>query len=202
MEFFFDTGFQQYFTGTAFSAITVHFCKYCFKMGDFHTVFFRHFWQCIDTIALLLHLRNQLDVGVKELAHRTADRYGLDPRLVEAVVRAESRGDPEAVSKAAAYGLMQLKTATASEMAGRKVTREELFDPELNLELGCRYLKRLFDAYGGDLRLTLMAYNAGPGRVREWRARTDDVEKILSEHAFGETRHYVKRVLGYYEDAQ
>lgn len=156
----------------------------------------------VASVVLLLVLRTQLSEDVRGLAHRAAQRHGLDPRLVEAVVRAESRGDPNAVSKAAAYGLMQLQTPTASDMAGRKVTKEELFDPEVNLDLGCRYLKRLFEFYGGDLRLTLMAYNAGPGNVRKWRKRTPDVEVILNEHAFGETRHYVKKVLGYYEDAE
>jgi soluble lytic murein transglycosylase len=71
---------------------------------------------------------------------------------------------------------------------------DELFDPLVNLDLGCRYLRRMLDRYG-DVRLALMAYNAGPGRVDQWLAAEPDPARVLRHHAFGETRAYVLRIL-------
>lgn len=124
----------------------------------------------------------------------------LDPDLVAAVVHAESKGNPRAVSPAQAYGLMQLRVSTASEMAGRAVKVDELFDPAFNLRLGCKYLHELLDRYDGDTILALMAYNAGPTRVARWRAAEPDPRRILAEHAFAETRTYVRRVLAKYRE--
>jgi len=150
-------------------------------------------------LLLLAHRREQADLS--QVVRRIAAEHGLDPDLVEAVVRAESGGNPRAVSPADAYGLMQLRVPTATEMAGRPtsnpVTRDELFQPEINVELGCRYLVWLLKLYDGDIRLALMAYNAGPTRVQRWRAEEPDPEKILEEHAFRQTRAYVARIRSY-----
>lgn len=152
-------------------------------------------------VVLLLYLiREKTLEELRRLAAETAMRHGLDPAVVDAVVRAESRYDPEAVSRARAYGLMQLQVPTATEVARRPVSADDLFDPVLNLDLGCRYLKRLLTAYGGDLRLALMAYNAGPGRVERWMQREADPARILATLAFPETRAYVEKVLRYAED--
>ncbi|MEE8106799.1 MAG: lytic transglycosylase domain-containing protein [Planctomycetota bacterium] len=153
------------------------------------------------SVAMLLYTRTQLGPDVHTLAVAAAKRHGLEPRLVTAVVRAESGGRVEARSKAGAFGLMQLTLPTASELAGRPLVAEDLFEPRLNLDLGCRYLRQLLDRYRGDLRLALMAYNAGPGSVAKWRKKTRDVDAILEQHAFGETRHYVRKVIGFMNDA-
>jgi soluble lytic murein transglycosylase-like protein len=142
---------------------------------------------------MLAH-RREMD-EVRPLIASTARLYQLDAELVEALVEAESSGNPRAVSRAQAYGLMQVRVPTARDMAGRDVTVEELFDPVVNVDLGCRYLRRMLDRYGGDVRLALMAYNAGPGKVDQWRAAEPDPARILSNHAYGETRAYVLKVL-------
>jgi soluble lytic murein transglycosylase len=121
--------------------------------------------------------------------------HRLDPDLVAAIVEAESSGNPSAVSRAQAYGLMQVRVPTARDMTGRDVTVDELFDPVFNLDVGCRYLRRMLDRYDGDLRLALMAYNAGPGRVDGWLATERDPALVLRNVAFGETRAYVLKVL-------
>ena len=149
------------------------------------------------SLVLLAQSRTRLSEDLRALVREAADRHGLDVRLVEAVVRAESRGVPDAVSRAEAYGLMQLRVATASELAGRAVTVQELFDPRLNLDLGCKYLHRLLGLYRGDAKFALMAYNAGPGNVRKWRRKSEDPDEILEKYAFAETRGYVAKVLGY-----
>jgi soluble lytic murein transglycosylase len=130
----------------------------------------------------------------------SATRAGLDPFLVAAVVREESSYYPRAVSRAGARGLMQLMPATAQPMvAGRGWSfrgGELLDEPEANIELGTTFLSKLLVEFR-DPRLALAAYNAGPGRVRQWwqARRDDDVEVWVEEIPFDETRHYVKRVM-------
>lgn len=93
----------------------------------------------------------------------TAMRHGLDPALVLAVIDAESGHDPLAVSPKGAIGLMQILPETAALMG-----LPEPADPASSLEAGCRYLAALLESFGGDVELSLAAYNAGPGAVRRW----------------------------------
>ena len=145
---------------------------------------------------LLLYLaRREKEADLRRLVGIAARGQGLDANLVAGIVHAESKGNPTAVSRARAYGLMQLRIATASEVAGRPVTVEELFDPALNLDLGCRYLRHMLDRFDDNVLLALMAYNAGPGSVERWLSEEPDPVAILRRHAYGETRAYVRRVL-------
>ena len=155
----------------------------------------------LGALTIILIQREQQTGNLRELIEVAAERNGLDADLVQAVVYAESRGNPRAVSTAKAFGLMQLQIPTASDMAGRTadepLTSEDLFDPATNLELGCRYLVWLCKRFDGNLSLVLMAYNAGPGNVGKWQKRTTDVDQILQQHAFAQTRAYVAKVLAY-----
>lgn len=121
-----------------------------------------------------------------------AQRRGIDPYLVAAVVREESSYYPRAVSRAGARGLMQLMPATARLMA----PPGDLDDPGFNIELGTRFLAGLMREFN-DPRLALAAYNAGPKNVRQWMStrRTDDLEAFVEQIPFDETRLYVKRVV-------
>ncbi|HSM49862.1 MAG TPA: lytic transglycosylase domain-containing protein, partial [Thermoanaerobaculia bacterium] len=112
-----------------------------------------------------------------------AERHDLNPRLVAAVVGAESAFQARAVSHKGARGLMQLMPATALRFG---VAPEELFEPARNLEAGARYLRWLIDRYDGALHLALAAYNAGEGAVDRYRGVPP----------YRETRRYV---LGVYE---
>jgi len=120
---------------------------------------------------------------VQDLARAAAERYGLDPELILAVVGAESGFASRAVSPKGAQGLMQLMPRTAAELG---VT--DAFDPAANLDGGSRYLESLLVKYRGNLRLALAAYNAGPGAV----ARHGGVPP------YRETQEYVRRVLRWY----
>ncbi|HSJ74357.1 MAG TPA: lytic transglycosylase domain-containing protein [Miltoncostaeaceae bacterium] len=111
-----------------------------------------------------------------------AERHGLDPRLLAALVWAESGFDPGVESHAGALGLAQLMPGTA---AGLGV---DPHDPAQNLEGGARYLRAQLDRFGS-VELALAAYNAGPGRVVE----AGGIPRIA------ETQAYVPRVLGYYD---
>ncbi len=114
---------------------------------------------------------------------RLARAGGLDPALVEAVVERESGFDPNATSSAGAEGLMQLMPDTA-----RALGVAEPYDPIENVQGGVRYLRGLLERFGGDLRLALAAYNAGPAAV----------ERYGGVPPFPETRRYVDGVLAAY----
>jgi soluble lytic murein transglycosylase-like protein len=114
---------------------------------------------------------------------QAAARHNVDPNLVRAVVKVESNFNPNAVSRKGAMGLMQLMPSTARQL---KVNNP--FDPEQNVDAGVRHLKQLLESYGGDVRLTLAAYNAGAGAV----ARSSGVPH------FAETQNYVRRITSLY----
>jgi soluble lytic murein transglycosylase-like protein len=124
---------------------------------------------------------------LRSLAVAAAERHGLDPELVLAVVGVESAFHPEAVSPKGAQGLMQLMPETAASLGV-----EDAFDPTENLDGGVRHLGALLARYGGDVERALAAYNAGEGAV----ARHGGIPP------FRETREYVRRVLDRYERAK
>jgi soluble lytic murein transglycosylase-like protein len=114
---------------------------------------------------------------------QAASRHNVDPNLVRAVIKVESNFNPNAVSRKGAMGLMQLMPQTA-----RQLRVANPFDPQQNVDAGVRHLKQLMENYGGDVKLTLAAYNAGQGAV----ARSAGVPH------FAETRNYVKRITQLY----
>lgn len=128
------------------------------------------------------------------LITQSAERYGVDPALVKAVVRTESAFNPYAVSRAGAKGLMQLMDATA-----RSLGVDDPFDPAQNVAGGTRYLAYLLGKYDGSVKAALAAYNAGPGRVDRLGILTDEAfdEKLLLLPE--ETRDYVAKVLEAFE---
>jgi soluble lytic murein transglycosylase-like protein len=114
---------------------------------------------------------------------QAAARHNVDPNLVRSVIKVESNFNPNAVSRKGAMGLMQLMPQTA-----RSLNVKNPFDPEQNVDAGVRHLKKLLESYGGDVRLTLAAYNAGSGAV----ARSAGVPH------FSETQNYVRRITNLY----
>lgn len=114
---------------------------------------------------------------------QTANRYQVDPALVNAIIMAESEYNPRAVSKRGARGLMQLMPATAEELGV-----EDIFNPEQNIDGGVRYFKQLVNRFGGDVILALAAYNAGSRNVRQYRGVPP----------FKATKRYIKKVFKYY----
>ncbi|HXF83111.1 MAG TPA: lytic transglycosylase domain-containing protein, partial [bacterium] len=128
-----------------------------------------------------------------------AEQHAVDPYLVLAIMREESRFDPEAVSPARAVGLMQLLPSTAAGVLGGRVTPSRLMNPQLNLRAGVAYLGGLLRRSDGSVPLAVAAYNAGPGGVRRVAAlaRTD-VDRFVESLPYAETRAYVQRVLQSY----
>jgi SLT domain-containing protein len=114
---------------------------------------------------------------------QAAARHNVDPNLVRSVVKVESNFNPNAVSRKGAMGLMQLMPSTA-----RSLNVANPFDPQQNVDAGVRHLRRLLDSYGGNVSLSLAAYNAGSGAV----ARSAGVPH------FRETQNYVRRITNLY----
>jgi soluble lytic murein transglycosylase len=138
-----------------------------------------------------------------------AQRAGIPPALLLALIREESTFEPRAVSPQQAIGLTQVIWETAQDMAralGLRVrSRSDLFVPKLNALLGARFLATLIRYYRGRPILAVAAYNAGPGNVDRWLAsrglRRDGpvpVDEFVEEIPFEETRRYVQKVFGSY----
>ncbi len=122
-----------------------------------------------DTLSRFDHIINQ-----------AAEKYELEPKLIKAVIKHESAGDPRAVSGKGAKGLMQLIDSTAA-----MVGVQDPFNPVQNIMGGAKYLSMLMKRFGGDLQKALASYNAGPSMVE----RYDGIPP------FPETRNYVRKVM-------
>jgi len=126
------------------------------------------------------------DTDLDPLIAHHSEAQNLDPKLVRAVIQAESGYNRKALSNKGAMGLMQLMPATASLLNVRNP-----FDADENLRGGTTYLRSLIDRFAGSLELAVAAYNAGPGAVQKHRGVPP----------YQETRDYVRRVLSLYRGA-
>ncbi len=137
--------------------------------------------------------------------HELVSGTEIDPFIIHAVMREESRLNWKLVSGAGAVGLMQIMPGTgrwiASRMELEGYDEESLDDRDVNLRLGVGYLNYLWDEFDGVLVHVLAAYNAGPGNVKKWLEAgtgSEDVDVFIETIPFEETRNYVKKVLGAY----
>jgi soluble lytic murein transglycosylase len=135
-----------------------------------------------------------------ELIREAAGRQTLDPLLVAALIRQESRFEPAVTSTAGAGGLMQLMPATAAWVAGQRGQRdfqpEQAYWPYINVDFGAYYLNWALKQLEGNVPAALAGYNGGPGNAARWRKLApgdDDLMVALID--FGETRIYVQQVL-------
>lgn len=134
----------------------------------------------------------------------SSQAFEVDPYLIMAIIRVESNFRPEVSSPKGAYGLMQLMPETAEWMVEDGHFQSQFLDrleePSVNIHMGSWYIGQLLRQFD-NLIAAIAAYNAGPGRVEgwirddEWDGKAQNIEKI----PFRETRHYVQRVLYYYD---
>jgi len=119
---------------------------------------------------------------------KNAAAYGLNPDMVKCLINKESQGNPEAESSAGACGLGQLKPETASGLAGRQVSAEELKSkPDFNIQLTCQYLQQLSKQKNDSIPDILGAYNQGPNA--DWQSipeSQDYVKSIMNGMASGQ----------------
>ena len=143
--------------------------------------------------------RIQYPLAPEFLADCDRRRSGIDPLVLLAVIRQESRFQADVLSSAGAVGLMQLMPRTAAEAARKEMMpkpgRHELLRPSVNIRLGASYLSRLVKGYGGDYYRAIAAYNAGETAVdRWWKQANGDSAAFLEGINYKETRFYLRRV--------
>jgi len=126
-----------------------------------------------------------------------SDANGVDRYTVMGLIHQESYFNPRAKSSVGATGLMQLMPATGRELAGRFHISPHLDNPETNIRLGTAHLKMLVNLFNGSNELAIASYNAGQGRVLQWRraAPGKPMDEFIEAIPFRETRTYVKHVV-------
>ena len=139
-----------------------------------------------------------------DIVTEMAAEYGVDPYLAAAVIHCESSNNKDAVSPVGAVGLMQIMPDTGAWIAEKlemdDFTEERLFEPEVNVRMGCWYIDYLTDRFHGNMTLVLAAYNAGPGNVQKWLEDERISENgTLTEIPFPETERYIEKVQRAYE---
>lgn len=141
----------------------------------------------------------------KEYVEKYAGEYGIDKYMIYAIIKAESNFNPEVTSQSDAIGLMQLLEETAIERSSAinelEVTKQDLYNPEINIQLGTSYYSYLLSYYKGNTVLALTAYNAGIGNADTWikegiiKQDGSDIENI----PYKETNNYVRKILRDYQ---
>lgn len=146
-------------------------------------------------------LQSQYPIKYSSLVKKYAKENDLDQALVYAVIRTESRFDLYAVSVTKAKGLMQVQDETgedcAKELHMKGYSPDKLFEPEINIKIGCYYLSKMMKNYNNDVRKAVAAYNAGPGNVDKWLRSNSycDENGNLVDIPFPETKNYVEGVV-------
>lgn len=139
-----------------------------------------------------------------EYVEKYAEEYKIDKYMVYAIIKAESNFNKDAESSSDAVGLMQIMENTAIETANKmdlNVTKEDLYNPELNIQIGLKYFADLVEKYNKNYSLAIIAYNAGIGNVDKWLASgiikedASDIENV----PFKETNNYVRKILRDYD---
>jgi len=133
-----------------------------------------------------------------EIIRRHAEANHLPAGLVRSVIRAESGGDPRAVSRTNAKGLMQIMPAAERDVLDRRrLPPGDLFDPDYNVRIGACYLRQLLDRFDGDLYLALAAYNWGPTHIARLREAHRDLtgRQIVERFAPEVTVAYCRQIM-------
>ena len=149
-------------------------------------------------------MRKIYPLKYSESVEKYAKEYDIDKYLAFAIIKVESNFKEDAKSSSNAVGLMQIMEATAIETARKMnldVTEEDLYNPDLNINIGLRYFTSLLEKYNNKYNLAIIAYNAGIGNVDKWiqegiiKKDGTDIENV----PFKETNNYVRKILRDYE---
>lgn len=142
--------------------------------------------------------KNLYPLAYRDLVWENSDKFEVDPYLTLAIMRIESKFNPEAISKKGARGLMQLMPETANWIGKQNnlvIEDEDLFKPDVNIPLGTWYLNHLIKQFGEEV-IAIAAYNAGQGNVHRWleEGTWDGTIEDVQNIPFSETRSYLMRV--------
>lgn len=162
----------------------------------------------VIVIVIAINLKEQIMKSMYkkeylEYVEKYAKEYEVDSDLIYAIIKAESNFESDAVSSQNAQGLMQLMYATAEEIAESidlELTEENIFEPEINIQLGTKYISKLLEKYEC-IEVALAAYNAGSGNVDKWikngtiKSDGSDIENI----PYKETNAYVRKIMRDYK---
>jgi len=150
-------------------------------------------------------LKNIYPLSYSEYVEKYAKEYDIDPFLIYAIIKAESNFKKDVESKSGAVGLMQVMNDTAEDIAkelGIEYNdKEQLHEPDINIQIGVAYFSILLKRYDDNVSLALAAYNAGLGNVDSWirdgiiKADGSDLENV----PFSETNSYVRKILRDYD---
>lgn len=144
-------------------------------------------------------------IKYREQISAYSQKYNIDPFLVISIMRIESKYNKDALSHKGARGLMQISPITgewgASEIGILEYREDLLFEPDINIEIGCWYLNKLKCQFNNNLELMLAAYNGGSGNVTKWLRdeRYSENGQSLKHIPFKETEVYIKKVLKSYD---
>ena len=143
--------------------------------------------------------------GFSNIVHEKASTYEVDPYLLLAIIREESRFNADAKSWASARGLMQFIPSTAKSIAGEIDELEDfslsmLYDPKTSITLGARYVDKLMETFDGKSLYTVAAYNAGESAVQRWAGISEDYDplRFVWDVTYKETKYYCQKVLRAY----
>lgn len=153
---------------------------------------------CIVALSSSLALGNinQQQAEIQALIVKEANRQNFPPALALAVARVESNFNPSAKSHAGARGVMQIMPATAEQDLG--VPRRKLYDPEINIEAGIRFLDQLIQTYDGRWDIALSHYNGGSAVTNRWgRLRVIPATRNYVDQVLAHTKRYEKTLVSY-----
>ncbi len=153
----------------------------------------------MDETAKTISYPKGFEVQVKQYAKK----YGLDPYLMFALIREESRFDSGALSRVRAHGLTQIMPRTGKGIAKKlKLPYSEgnMLKPSQNIKMGSYYLSQMIQMFNGNVFLGLASYNGGAGNVSKWLKNISysDMDEFIESIPFTETRNYVKKVMASY----
>lgn len=161
----------------------------------------------IISLAIYIAFRNLIfPRKYQHIVEQAATKYNVDPNLIYAIIKQESKFNEHAISKSNAKGLMQLVDSTASEFASEmdNVNKKDydIYDPYTNIFIGTKYISYLTNHFSGNYYIALCAYNAGMGKVKTWFNKPytsyKDYVDIIEQVKYNETIKYVTNVIEYY----
>lgn len=151
-------------------------------------------------VLLLKIFISYFPVKYENIIEKYCEMYNVEKALVYAVINTESRFDEKSVSYKGASGLMQIMQPTA-DWAAQQIgidgySYDRIYEPEINIHIGCWILNKLYEKYDGDIILVCAAYNAGTGNVSKWLKdeRFSYDGKTLNKIPFKETKNYITKV--------